>query len=313
MFKGAEPGAVALLALLMAHQTHTPEENIIFEGETNLSIYFVHSGELSVYKRGTSAKRVSTASLGGGSRASRRTSAKPQPLPTGPAVGAAEQPASSGAGKKAFGLRNVAREVMAINRMTNVVGEDEESMQKRVQAMKNASLLDIATLGQKIGRLTDGATFGEQSYLTGKASMATVRTVTFCEVMSLGKADLDHAIDAYPRLRTDIDSFATAKAAGYQEQNQKIRQSNRRGSTLLTSIFADLRQGGGLRRSFQAQHTRRPTVVAGAQPRIRRSMLFRRSSSSARSSEGERESGATEVEEEEPAAAAEPSGCALRA
>ena len=49
IFKKAEPGAVALLSLLMHHMTLVPHTNVIVQGEMNDTLYFVRSGELKVF------------------------------------------------------------------------------------------------------------------------------------------------------------------------------------------------------------------------------------------------------------------------
>jgi hypothetical protein len=361
MFRLADAGAVALLALLMAHQTHTPDENILFEGELNTSLFFVRSGDLRVFVYGgldkksfsTKCKGVGAARLaadappvfeeakdavrgavgaesakdgGGGCRgengadvaetdegsagnASEGSSApidvsqsvlatagavskslanggsgcvktsewarlhftaKPstqshpneadvsdrRQLRRSCSVGFAcnskslrpvrrrstscgggsplglrhmgtgtiaplsflhrrdvretkapreakesAHDASSGAVSErqsrsfakprlkrdntaTLALRSVVRQVVAINRE---IADEAEEARLRVQEIKSASMLDIAQLGHVVGRLHDGAAFGEQSFLSGKPAMSTVRTVSFCEIMSLNR------------------------------------------------------------------------------------------------------------------------------
>ena len=78
--------------------------------------------------------------------------------------------------------------------------------------MRDKSVRDIAALGAPVGRLTDGDAFGEQSFLTGGVSLATVRTITFCEIMSLHNKDLSTVFASYPSLQTELKELQQTMA-----------------------------------------------------------------------------------------------------
>jgi hypothetical protein len=116
-----------------------------------------------------------------------------------------------------------------------------------LRAIKERSISDIAALGTPVGRLTDGDAFGEQSFITKTPAMATVRTVEYCELVSLTRADLECVSEAYPRLRSEVDAFVEGRKARYSEHNRKIvknldgtgtqvAQRRRRDSLLLRAI-----------------------------------------------------------------------------
>jgi len=102
--------------------------------------------------------------------------------------------------------------------------ESRATESRRVHEVKNASLLDTAQLGHLVGRLSDGAAFGEQSFLKKEACHSTVRTVTFSEIMTLDRLDLEHCFEAYPKLKEEFILFAAGKIESY---NLPKKKSNR--------------------------------------------------------------------------------------
>ena len=131
-------------------------------------------------------------------------------------------------------LRSVVKQVIAVNKE---MAEEAEENRKRIQQIKDASLVDLAQLGHLVGKMSDGAAFGEQSFLSGGPSMATVRTTSFCEIMSLNHADLSHVTNAYPTLRSEMENFAQSKKQGYKAQNKKVMdRGGRRPSSVLRSL-----------------------------------------------------------------------------
>lgn len=81
------------------------------------------------------------------------------------------------------GLRHMVGRISGRRVSEDIVEPSEEEL--RLQQMRDASVDDLKQLGSPVARLSDGDAFGEQSFLTGGKSMATVRTITFCEIMSL--------------------------------------------------------------------------------------------------------------------------------
>ena len=363
-FKGASPGAVALLALLVGHQTHTPDENILFEGEPNSTLYFVRSGELRVYVHGgmvlqsfstkvrqrgghkqqkkasviaqlsfpkhdtsgdelleaeegeegeegedeelagvhkgaaapsqldrppsvqaPSALLIAGTGTGTGSRQQQRRKSgssdgsgcssnppasplgsSPSPLRKAPYDGSftklmrrgwsrspaavrgsptrpqSSSPEQSPERSARVAFRSIVQQVVALNRE---VATEAEEARRRIQEIKDSSVLDVAKLGTAVGTMTDGATFGEQSFLTGKPSGATVRTVTFCEIMSLRSTDLDIVSEAYPDLRNELERFGQQRAASYKERNQRAftrRERKERRPSLSSVVPAMVRR-----------------------------------------------------------------------
>lgn len=134
------------------------------------------------------------------------------------------------------------QQVVALNRE---VATEAEEARRRIQEIKDSSVLDVAKLGTAVGTMTDGATFGEQSFLTGKPSGATVRTVTFCEIMSLRSTDLDIVSEAYPDLRNELERFGQQRAASYKERNQRAftrRERKERRPSLSSVVPAMVRR-----------------------------------------------------------------------
>ena len=67
--------------------------------------------------------------------------------------------------------------------------------------------------------------------------MATVRTITFCEIMTLNYSDLDVVFHAYPSLKTEMQAYAAAKKAKYEKTNQEASVAGpRRRESLLASL-----------------------------------------------------------------------------
>lgn len=249
LFQQAEPGAVAMLALLIQQQTHAPGENIIFEGERNNSLYFVRSGELRVFVRSTNAPKRQA----GGPNlqesffsVARRESSRVRPLSASssasqhrqsdsqenaacqesasesagalgrirqctsawdrigvvrtadPAANAPDrelgpkdttQASSSPAGSRltrqgsaTMLLRDAVKRVVAVNAVIErEKNAKEEASRKRIQEIKDASVQDIALLGNAVATLGDGDAFGEQSFLSHGAAMSTVRCIRYSD------------------------------------------------------------------------------------------------------------------------------------
>jgi len=301
LFQQAEPGAVAMLALLIQQQTHAPGENIIFEGERNNSLYFVRSGELRVFVRSTNAPKRQA----GGPNlqesffsVARRESSRVRPLSASssasqhrqsdsqenaacqesasesagalgrirqctsawdrigvvrtadPAANAPDrelgpkdttQASSSPAGSRltrqgsaTMLLRDAVKRVVAVNAVIErEKNAKEEASRKRIQEIKDASVQDIALLGNAVATLGDGDAFGEQSFLSHVAAMSTVRCIRYSDLVALTHDDLAMVFESYPALEESIVDFASGKLAKYTEQNERVANAvkkRRRGS-----------------------------------------------------------------------------------
>jgi CRP-like cAMP-binding protein len=64
-----------------------------------------------------------------------------------------------------------------------------------------------------IGRLDEGAFFGEMSTLSGHPRSATVTAATHCDLLELDRASLDRIADSHPRVREVLEEFSRRRAA----------------------------------------------------------------------------------------------------
>ena len=84
-----------------------------------------------------------------------------------------------------------------------------------------------------------------ESFIAQTAAMATVRTVEYCELVSLGQNELELVYSSYPSLRRQVHAFVESKKAKYAQHNNKIVNKlanpnfrrKRRDSLLLKAIF----------------------------------------------------------------------------
>jgi CRP-like cAMP-binding protein len=147
-------------------------------------------------------------------------------------------------GTATIAFKTIVRQALEMSRELEKKAEAEA---EALREIKERSISDIAALGTPVGRLTDGDAFGEQSFITKTPAMATVRTVEYCELVSLTRADLECVSEAYPRLRSEVDAFVEGRKARYSEHNRKIvknldntgttgAQKRRRDSLLLRAI-----------------------------------------------------------------------------
>ncbi len=138
---------------------------------------------------------------------------------------------------------------------------EQHEMQKKLDEMRAAANLDVSKLGKAVGRLSDGDTFGEQSFLTGEACTATVRTEAFCEVLSLRHGDLTVVFEAYPALREGIEQYAKKAFAIYQRKNQRAHTPHRERRSGSVRGVASLLTGAV---STALQSAKRHSITSGS-------------------------------------------------
>ena len=131
-----------------------------------------------------------------------------------------------------------------------------------------------------VGAIDIFACFGEQSFLLNSASLATVRSRIYSEILRLGRFDFDHVCAMFPALRTHVLGVQREMREHYKglPYAQK-RAAARRNSGVCTRVS---------RRGYAA------TLAVTK-------MVFRRSGGSARASSESPYGSALEADESEPA------------
>ena len=79
-------------------------------------------------------------------------------------------------------------------------------------------------LGALVGTLREGAAFGEQSFLTSAKSKASIRTVEYCEIMSLHRSHLE---SVFTLSDDDHINGLRSQVKGFLERQQVCAQPRR--------------------------------------------------------------------------------------
>jgi len=132
---------------------------------------------------------------------------------------------------------------------------------QRLEGMRAAANLDVTKLGRAVGTLSDGDTFGEQSFLTGDVCTATIRTESFVEILSLKHSDLSVVFEAYPAVRVGVEQYAERQRQIHDQKNKEAHEGgvgNKRRSSVR-----------GMRSIIDAataavQHTKRNSITAAS-------------------------------------------------
>ena len=202
LFRGAPAPAIALLSLLMKQRTHMPNETIVEQGDRSVSIFCVLQGELAVYVRRSESSTSFGGHHGGGCGGS---SGAVEVEHTAPAAAAADRTKSNDGS------------------MTNGKGR------KGGKAKGVDDLIEDSPFGNCVAHIRSGAAFGENSFLSGDGAMSSVRTVTYCDLLSFTRDDLEVAYTHYPMLRGHIHSRAAELKMRYADKNQNalVRRARR--------------------------------------------------------------------------------------
>ena len=83
--------------------------------------------------------------------------------------------------------------------------------------------------GEVATTLSDGAHFGEICLLTDDRRVASIRTVTICDLFSLSKANFQSLLDEFPEMRCTLETVALHRLSliGKQPKPEEIRKSGR--------------------------------------------------------------------------------------
>jgi len=84
-------------------------------------------------------------------------------------------------------------------------------------------------LGVPVATLREGACFGEQSFMCGKPSLASVRTVGYTTIYQIFKTDFEKVQSMFPQLRMHVAAVQRDKARAYKEDeiSRSCRRKNR--------------------------------------------------------------------------------------
>jgi len=137
--------------------------------------------------------------------------------------------------------------VIEINKIRRkILAMDEaETLDKRIHAGE----FDLSELGVEVARITEGMAFGEQSFLAGGGtpSMATVRTISYCQLLTLAPEDLTVVMGMYPSVSKVLEQYREEKLAEYEEKNhQRCNTIPRRISAPRISMFAQHRKASAV-------------------------------------------------------------------
>ena len=77
-------------------------------------------------------------------------------------------------------------------------------------------------------RSSAGVAVGEQSFLSGGLSKASVKTIDFCELMYLGRDLLEIIMNTDPDLRRSIDIYLAEKRSQYTKNNSEVAEKELR-------------------------------------------------------------------------------------
>lgn len=110
--------------------------------------------------------------------------------------------------------------------------------QERIQKIRELGGGEDSYLGAQVGRLTDGMTFGEQSFLSEVSlpSMATVRTVAYCQLVTLAHKELATVINMYPSLSDALHDYAEEKKSMYETKNAETMEQQEKGTSSFGRI-----------------------------------------------------------------------------
>ena len=83
--------------------------------------------------------------------------------------------------------------------------------------------------GEVATTLSDGAHFGEICLLTEDRRVASIRTVTICDLFSLSKVNFQSLLDEFPEMRRTLETVALHRLSliGKQPKPEEIRKSGR--------------------------------------------------------------------------------------
>ena len=77
---------------------------------------------------------------------------------------------------------------------------------------------EVAKLGRLVAKLTEGDAFGEQSFVMKTPSLASVRTMSYCDLLTLTSGDLEYVFTSYPSLKLKLHAYAIEQRAKYDEK-----------------------------------------------------------------------------------------------
>ena len=84
--------------------------------------------------------------------------------------------------------------------------------------------------------LTQGMSFGEQSFLARTPSLANVRTLQYCELMNLNYADFEVILGIFPELQIHVMGFQREQLAKYKREiGKKLNRERRMQNAETTS------------------------------------------------------------------------------
>ena len=78
---------------------------------------------------------------------------------------------------------------------------------------------EVAKLGRLVAKLTEGDAFGEQSFVMKTPSLASVRTMSYCDLLTLTSGDLEYVFTSYPSLKLKLHAYAIEQRAKYDSTN----------------------------------------------------------------------------------------------
>ena len=101
-------------------------------------------------------------------------------------------------------------------------------------------------LGISVATLNEGACFGEQSFISAKPSLASVRTLGYTTIYQIFKTDFEKVQSMFPQLRMHVAAIQREKAREYKED--EISRSGRKRRNRNYSMWTNLRSSKGVLR-----------------------------------------------------------------
>lgn len=102
--------------------------------------------------------------------------------------------------------------------------EDQDDATGGAQSGGSAQKTVDHHLGVMVATMKEGAVFGEQSFLARTTSQASIRTVGYCDIMSLHRTHMESVFRTDPELREQVSQFRDKQREQYLKKNMEAKE-----------------------------------------------------------------------------------------
>jgi CRP-like cAMP-binding protein len=215
---GAQEAAILVLSLRPA--VLLPFEVIVREGKGNDSLYFVRTGRLEVLCR-KSADSDEVEAQAPNLLANNVRRLFRVPFSRSSTLERFEkQSMQAQARLPVRAMREMRKRGMSISPLAR---KAIRKSRRNSRDSSRATFMMAAELPDEfhsIGELGSGDSFGEQSFLTRERSSLTVRTLGYCELMTLHYKDFTALLEEYPDLATHVEGYRREQLEKYKAKTR---------------------------------------------------------------------------------------------